>query len=116
MAKLLNEVNWEAEFEGKCVQEKWNLFKTKLEEISNLCIPMSKPRRYVAPWMNIKVVRAYKKKYFAWKRYMESPSNNKWQRYATDRNKANKTERDERRAYEKRLTDEIRTNRKGFFK
>ena len=116
MAKLLNEVNWEAEFEGKCVQEKWNLFKTKLEEISNLCIPMSKPRRYVAPWMNIKVVRAYKKKYFAWKRYMESPSSNKWQRYATDRNKANKTERDERRAYEKRLTDEIRTNRKGFFK
>ena len=47
---------------------------------------------------------------------MESPNSNKWQRYATDRNRANKTERDEKRAYERRLTEEIRTNRKGFFK
>ena len=43
MAKLLNEVDWETEFEGKCIQQKWNYFKAKLEEISDLCIPLTKP-------------------------------------------------------------------------
>ena len=65
MNKLTNEINWEAEFEGKTVNQKWIIFKNKLEEIANICIPMSKPRRYLASWMNGKVARAYKKKYCA---------------------------------------------------
>ena len=116
MNKLINEVNWEAEFEGKTTNQKWIIFKTKLEEFANKCIPMSKPKKYLASWMNGKVVRAYKKKYFAWKRYMEHSSSIRWREYVRERNDACKIERDEQRAYEKKLAKDIEENRRGFFK
>ena len=77
---------------------------------------MSVPRRYQAPWMNHKVTRAYKQKYWAWKRYMESRRSIRWREYVKDRNKAIRIERDERRAYEKRLAKDIGLNRRGFYK
>ncbi|CAL4234819.1 unnamed protein product [Meganyctiphanes norvegica] len=116
MNRLLDEVNWEVEFEGKTTQERWNIFKNKLEEITSQCIPMSKPRRFLAPWMNRKVVKAYKKKYHAWKRYMQHRRSAGWREYVRERNDASRIERDERRAYEKRLAKEIGVNKRGFFK
>ena len=47
---------------------------------------------------------------------MESKSSHRWREYVKDRNKASKIERDERRAYEKRLAKEVGLNRRGFFK
>ena len=102
MNKLINEINWEAEFEGKKVNQKWTIFKNKLEETTNLCIPMSKPRTYLASWMNGKVVRAYKKKYCAWKRYMEHSNSIRWRDYVRERNDAFKNERDEEGGYMRR--------------
>ncbi|CAL4244065.1 unnamed protein product, partial [Meganyctiphanes norvegica] len=85
MNRLLDEVNWEVEFEGKTTQERWNIFKNKLEEITSQCIPMSKPRRFLAPWMNRKVVKAYKKKYHAWKRYMQHRRSAGWREYVREK-------------------------------
>ena len=116
MTELLNEVNWEHEFEGKSVLQKWELFKEKLEDISCLCIPTSEPKRYQAPWMNRKVVRIFKRKYFAWQRYLEHDNSTRWREYVKERNKAVRIERDERRRYEKKLVKEIGKNRRGFFK
>ena len=116
MTELLNEVNWEHEFEGKSVLQKWELFKEKLEDISCLCIPTSEPKRYQAPWMNRKVVRIFKRKYFAWQRYLEHDNSARWREYVRERNKAVRIVRDERRRYEKKLVKEIGKNRRGFFK
>merc|ERR1712120_7011 len=66
--------------------------------------------------MNGKVVKAYKKKYFAWKRYMEHSNSIRWREYVRDRNNACRIERDEKRAYEKKLAKEVGVNRRGFFK
>ena len=49
----------------------------------------------------MKVARIYKRKYFAWKRYMEHRNSFRWREYVKERNKACRIERDERRAYEK---------------
>ena len=116
MNKLISEIDWETEFEGKCIHSRWDYFKCKMEEIENQCIPMSIPRRYLDPWMNRKVITMYKNKYFAWKRHMESDRSEKRREYVKERNKAKRIERDERRAYEKRLANEVGTNRRGFFK
>ena len=114
--KQINQINWEEEFEGKNVHQKWTCFKNKLEEIVNQQVPMSEPRRYQAPWMNRKVVSAYKKKYHAWKRYMAQRRSTKWRTYVRERNDAIRIARDERRKYEKKLAKEIGLNRRGFFK
>ena len=116
MNELISEVNWEIEFEGKCIHRRWEYFKCKLEEIENLCIPMTTPRRYLDPWINRKVIVMYKKKYFAWKRHIESDRSARRKQYAKERNKAKRIERDEKREYEKRLAKEVGTNRRGFFK
>ena len=114
--RCLNEINWETEFEGKNLHQKWEIFKCKLEEILDRYVPLSEPRKYTAPWMNRKVVRAYKSKYFAWKRYMESKGSFRYRQYVKERNKTSKVERDERRIYEKKLAKEVGKNRRGFFK
>ncbi len=46
----------------------------------------------------------------------KSKNSHRWNEYVTERNKASRIERDERRAYEKRLAKEVGLNRKGFFK
>ena len=114
--RCLNEINADQEFEEKNLHEKWEVFKYKLEEILDRFIPLSEPKRYSAPWMNKKVVKAYKKKYCAWKRYMESKNSFRWRDYVKERNKTTRLERDERRIYEKKLAKEVGMNRRGFFK
>lgn len=116
ISRCLNEIDWNAKFEGKNLHQQWEIFKTILEELLDQYIPLSEPKRYSAPWMNRKVVKAYKNKYFAWKRYMESKNSFKWREYVKERNKTNRIERDERRAYEKKLAKEVGLNRRGFFK
>ena len=114
--RLLNEVNWDREFEGKDTHQRWECFKHIVEEIVNQQVPLSEPRTHNAPWMNRKVVSLYKKKYHAWKRYMENKISHRWSEYVKERNKVSRVERDEKRAYEKRLAKEVGLNRRGFFK
>ena len=94
--KCLNEIDWEVEFEGKDLQQKWEIFKNILEKILDKYIPLFEPKRHRASWMNRKVVKAYKNKYFTWKRYMESKNSFRWREYVKERNKTSRLERDER--------------------
>ena len=113
---LINEVNWEAEFEGKNIHQRWICFKNKLEEILSQHVPMSEPKKYQAPWMNRRVRKAYRNKLKAWQRYLEHKRSTRWREYVQERNLASKIERDEKRAFERKLAKEIGLNRKGFFK
>ena len=53
----LNQVDWEGEFEGKSVQECWDIFKVKLEELVDKYVPMSVLKDYNEPWMNKSLLR-----------------------------------------------------------
>ena len=70
----LEQVDWEIEFADKSVQECWEIFKAKLEALIDKYIPMSKPNDYDKPWMNKALMRLWRKKHFAWKRYTERKS------------------------------------------
>ncbi|CAL4089619.1 unnamed protein product, partial [Meganyctiphanes norvegica] len=90
--RLINEVNWEAEFEGKNIHQRWICFKNKLEEILSQHVPMSEPKKYQAPWMNRRVRKAYRKKLKAWQRYLEHKRSARWREYVQERNLASKIE------------------------
>ena len=112
----LNLVNWGEEFEGKTVHECWIIFKTKLIELVEKYIPMSTPRDYNEPWMNKSLMRYWKKKYHAWKRYTENKSNTRQQAYRKEADVFKKQARRAKRIYEKRLSKGARHNKKAFFR
>ncbi|CAL4211378.1 unnamed protein product, partial [Meganyctiphanes norvegica] len=66
--------------------------------------------------MNRRVRKAYRNKLKAWQRYLEHKRSTRWREYVQERNLASKIERDEKRAFERKLAKEIGLNRKGFFK
>ena len=112
----LEKVDWKKEFENKSVQECWDIFRKKLEELVAEFIPMTKPRDFNEPWMNWRLMRVWKRKYFAWKRYTESRGYQRYREYKKEANKMKKEARKAKREYEKKLAKEIRHNKRAFFR
>ena len=112
----LDQENWREKFEGKSVQECWEIFKAKIKELVEKYIPMGTPRDYNEPWMNKKLLNQWKKKYHAWKRYTGGKSYRRYEEYKKEANILKKKVRQAKRAYEKKLAKGIRHNKRGFFK
>ena len=112
----LNEVDWDMEFEGKAVQECWEIFKNKLQALVEEHIPMSIPKEYNEPWMNKKLIKLWRKKYFAWKRFTERKIYERYREYKNRANRLKKNSRKTKRSYEKKLASEVRHNRRAFFR
>ena len=77
---------------------------------------MSTPRDYNEPWMNKSLMRYWKKKYHAWKRYTENKSNTRQQAYRKEADVFKKQARRAKRIYEKRLSKGAGHNQKAFFR
>ena len=112
----LEKVDWKKEFENKPVQECWDMFRKKLEELVAEFIPMTKPRDFNEPWMNWRIMRIWKRKYFAWRRYTESKGYQRYREYKKEANRMKKEARKAKREYEKKLAREIRHNKRAFFR
>ena len=112
----LHDIDWESEFNLKTVQECWDIFKMKLETLVNEHVPMTVPKDYNEPWMNGKVIRLWRKKYFAWKRYTETKGYQRYMDYKKETNLLNKQTRAAKRLYEKKLAKEVRQNKRQFFR
>ena len=112
----LNRVNWGAEFENKSVQECWDIFKNKLEELVEKHVPMCEPKDYNEPWMNSGLMRLWKKKYFAWKRFTETRSHANYLAYKNETKKLKKDVRKAKRKYERKLAKQVRHNRRAFYR
>ena len=56
------------------MQEAWDIFKEILKTLIEKHIPMSNPNDYTDPWMKPELMRFWKKKYHAWRRYTENKS------------------------------------------
>ena len=112
----LEEIDWDLEFENKTVQECWDIFKSKLEALLVENIPMSNPKDYNEPWMNRTLMKKWKKKYFAWKRYTESKSFSKYREYKKEADILKKNTRQAKRMYEKKIAKEARGNKRQFFR
>ena len=77
---------------------------------------MTKPRDFNEPWMNWRIMRVWKRKYFAWKRYTECKGYQRYREYKKEANKMKKEARKAKREYEKKLAREIRHNKRAFFR
>ena len=112
----LDQINWDENFENKSVQECWEIFKVKLEELVDKYIPMSKPKDFNEPWMNNSLLKQWKKKYHSWKRYTDRKSYHRYEEYKREANILKKKIRQAKRFYERKLAKGIRNNKRGFFK
>ena len=112
----LNLVNWDDEFNGKSVHECWDFFKAKQEELVGRYIPMSDPKDYNEPWMNNALLKQWKKKYHAWKRYTAGKNYRKYEEYRRETNVLKKKIRQAKRIYEKKLAKGVRHNKKAFYR
>ena len=112
----LNQVNWEEEFQNKSVQECWDIFKAKLKTLVDEYVPMTNPKDYNEPWMNNLLMRQWKKKYFAWKRFTETKSHTNYVQYKRETNLLKKATRKAKRKYERKLAKQVRHNKRAFFR
>lgn len=67
-------MNWSEYFQTKSVEESWEMLKNKLQELCDRYIPkIQSGRKLTKPiWMNETALRKVKKKYAAWRRFIES--------------------------------------------
>ena len=113
----LNLVNWVTEFENKPVQECWIIFRKFMDTFVDEHIPMSQPKEHHnEPWMNDRLIRKWRKKHFAWKRFTESRSYQNYMEYKREANKLKKQTRKAKRIFEKRLAKGARHNKRSFFR
>ena len=66
--------------------------------------------------MNNKLLRLWKKKYFAWKRYTERKGYQRYREYKQETEKLKKQSRKAKRAYEKKIAKGARHNKRAFFR
>ena len=112
----LNQINWDVEFENKTVQECWTIFKNILEALVEEHVPMSQPKDHNEPWMNDRLMRKWKRKHFAWKRFTESRSYLSYLEYKRETIGLKKQTRKAKRIFEKRLAKGARHNKRSFFR
>ena len=112
----MDEINWETEFDNKSVQECWDYFKNKLTNLVDEFVPMSIPKEYDEPWMNRALMRYWRKKHFAWKRFTESKSYIRYREYKREANCVKKQTRKAKRNYERKLAKGIVRNKRAFFR
>ena len=77
---------------------------------------MSNPKDYNEPWMNNKLLRLWKKKYFAWKRYTERKGYQRYREYKQETEKLKRQSRKAKRAYERKIAKGARHNKRAFFR
>ena len=105
--------------ENAGTEELWNNFKVKLMGIVESNIPL-KERTVGKPpkpmWWNRKITRLRKNRLKWWDRFKESQSERCEDKYKHYQKEVNKEVRKSKRRLEQRLGENIKTDRKGFFK
>ncbi|CAL4181599.1 unnamed protein product, partial [Meganyctiphanes norvegica] len=112
----LMQIDWEIEFANKSPDECFEFVKLKLEELVDKHVPMSKPKDYNEPWMNTPLMKLWKKKYHAWKRYTEKKGYQRYIEYKREANQYKKNARRAKRLHEKKLAKGVRQNKRAFFR
>ena len=104
ISSKLNEINWQEKFRDKSLQECWDTFKAIYKQLVNDHVPLINPREFNEPWMNNKIMKLWKKKYHAWKRFNESNANQGWNEYTKERNKLKKKVKKARQLFERKIS------------
>ena len=118
MRQLANEINWSNKLSTD-VNKTWNNIKEEIHNLMQKCIPKHKPNNFpkLKPiWMTKKALRKIKRKYKMYKRWLKTSSGYNYQAYIIARNRCNKEVKKAKKAYEKHVANESKTNPRKFWK
>ncbi len=114
-------IDWQEAFTNKVtVQEMWDIFVTKIQELVNKYIPMKKihmnrENKYKEQ-IPVHIRTKIKKKRNLWKRYMETKLSKTYREYCKVRNKVKNMLKFFRKQKERNISKNIKNNPKAFWK
>ena len=114
----LKQIDWN-QLDTLDVDEQWEFIKRELIKTMNDNIPKSnrKDTKSVKPcWMNNKVLRKIKKKYYAYKRYLITKEGREYEEYIRRRNESTKEVRKAKKKHERNIAKESKENPSKFWK
>ena len=114
IANEINQIGWREMHTGinEFVKNYNSIYKLMVEEH----IPLGSPKDYNEPWMNRNIMKIWKKKNCAWNRLGVRNSRERWRVYRKHRDHLRSTIRKSRRSHERKIAENSRTNKRGFFK
>ena len=116
MRQNLNNINWPLRFEGKNVEEKWTIFKEVISKEVAENIPKRWKYRSDKPiWFNSTVTSSIKQKRNAWNKYRFCKTDKNYSDYKKARNHTNNVLKRERKHFEAKIANEVKTNQKSFW-
>ena len=117
MREEMGSINWLFLNESN-VNDCWNAIKEQLLSCMDKYIPkVKKGGRQAKPlWMNNKTMKAIKKKYAFYKRYLNTRDGLDYQRHIKMRNKSNRLVKMSKKEYEKSIAKNCKSNNKIFWK
>ena len=116
MRREMGTINWEQELEHKDVEEAWKFFKDKLNECCTEHVPTIKVGKHRPLWMDKNAITKVRKKYAAWKRYLETKDGKDYLKFARARNQSRWATRKAQRNFEAKLAKDVKRNPKPFWK
>ena len=112
----ISSVNWSSEFQGKDINEAWDLFERVLSASVDTNIPISKSNsRHRKKWMTREVEAAIKDKHKTYNKYRKDRSEVNREKYKTAKNKATQAAKEARSKFESRIASNVKDNPKEFW-
>ena len=117
MREDLTKIDWASKFKDcDTINDMTTKFEEIIGDLRGKHIPLKKVgKKSQCPWVNLKSIKAIKRKYHAWKRFQLTRSHNQYLQYVKERNRATKTLRKSRREFEKKIAKEASSNPKAFY-
>jgi len=119
MKQELAEVNWTRKLHGKNINDQWNTFKDILLKVQDKHVPKRTPRpfseRKGKTNLDLKTIKAIRKKHRCWTRFMETKDGLRYKEYCRARNQVKSLTRNAVRNKEKEIVKDIKQNPKKFW-
>ena len=116
MREMLGFIDWKAYLDKSNAEESWQLFKSKVEEAVESCIPKKLRRNSSKPlWMQKNVMRTIRKKKRLWKQYRSSGDYRSYLAYKQSQKLAKAVIKRAKKNLEKKLAKDIKKNPKAFY-
>ena len=112
----IKDIDWQLRFNNLGIEEMWEEFKNEIFKLRDEFIPIMKSRNSKQKWVTKEVTKRRRAKEKAWKKYVKSgKSEVEYNNYLVKLHEANKTNKQAKVEFEKKLASNIKKDSKSFF-
>ena len=113
---FISQIDWTV-IQNMDLNSGWELIKSKIHEGMDLFIPKKKTKKKsnIPPWMSREIRKSVKKKYLAFKRFLESKNSWRYHEYIQIRNQVSKDIKKAKYNYEANIACKCKENPKVFW-